>query len=125
VLHRIEDIISLQQLLAKGLGSAKSLDYKPPYCHFFVNMKLPLQEKVKKPAAEKKYVAIYKLYLGLTFYKLVLLNFISDQKTHWVNIPSSSLNFLGNFKMKYIMMHTSFSVLSKLIYHPPSLSKLE
>jgi hypothetical protein len=50
----MENILSLQQLLAKGLHYAKSLDYKPPRCHFCADVKPPLQEKVKKPAAEKK-----------------------------------------------------------------------
>ncbi|PNF22433.1 hypothetical protein B7P43_G16287 [Cryptotermes secundus] len=54
VLQRIENIISLQQLLAKGLGYAKSLDYRPPRCHFYVDVKPLLQEKLKKPANEKR-----------------------------------------------------------------------
>jgi hypothetical protein len=54
VLHRIENIISLQQLLAKGLHYAKSLDYKPPRCHFCADVKPPVQEKGKKTASEKK-----------------------------------------------------------------------
>ncbi|KDR12150.1 Fanconi anemia group D2 protein isoform X3 [Zootermopsis nevadensis] len=54
VLNRIENIISLQQLLAKGLHYAKSLNYKPPHCHFCADAEQPLQEKVRKPAAKKK-----------------------------------------------------------------------
>jgi hypothetical protein len=59
VLQRIENIISLQQLLAKGLGNAKSLDYNPPCCHFYVDVKQLLQEKLKKPANEKRYVIVF------------------------------------------------------------------
>lgn len=66
VLQRIENIISLQQLLAKGLGYAKSLDYKPPRCHFYVEVKPLLQEKLKKPANQKRYVIIFELCLGDT-----------------------------------------------------------
>jgi Fanconi anemia group D2 protein len=54
VLRRIEDIISLQQLLTKCLGYSKSLDYKPPRCHFYVDVKPPLQEKHKKSTASKR-----------------------------------------------------------------------
>jgi hypothetical protein len=64
VLRRIENIISLQQLLTKCLGYSKSLDYKPPRCHFYVDVKPPLQEKPKKPTVLKRYVIIFKLYLG-------------------------------------------------------------
>jgi hypothetical protein len=63
VLHRIEDIISLQQQLTKCLGFSKSLDYKPPRCHFYVDVKPPSQEKFKKPTAQKRCVIIYKLYV--------------------------------------------------------------
>lgn len=62
VLRRIENIISLQQLLTKCLGYSKSLDYKPPRCHFCIDVKPPLQEKPKKPAASKRCVMIFKLY---------------------------------------------------------------
>ena len=64
VLRRIEDIISLQQLLTKCLGYSKSLDYKPPRCHFYVDVKPPLQEKHKKSTASKRCVMMFWIYLG-------------------------------------------------------------
>ncbi|KAJ4445373.1 hypothetical protein ANN_07178 [Periplaneta americana] len=54
VLRRIENIIDLQELLAKGLGYAKSLEYKPPRCHFYADVKSPLQDKPKKPSSTEK-----------------------------------------------------------------------
>ena len=64
VLRRIENIISLQQLLTKCLGHSKSLDYKPPRCHFYVDVKPPLQEKPRKPTASKRCVMMFQPYLG-------------------------------------------------------------
>ncbi|KAJ9576903.1 hypothetical protein L9F63_006521 [Diploptera punctata] len=52
VLLRIENCITLQKVLARGLNYARKLDYKPPCCHFYTDIKQMLNEKPKK--VEKK-----------------------------------------------------------------------